>query len=62
MSGETNEGGTSAGDGGELVAEGLSGAGGHDQQDVAAVGGGLADGFLVGSEGGVAEGLMEERF
>ena len=47
-------------DGGKLVAEGLAGAGGHDEQDVAAVGGGAADGFLVGAEGGEAEGALEQ--
>ncbi len=51
-----------AGDGGELVAERFAGAGGHDQQDVAALGGGAADGLLVGAEGSVAEGLVEEGF
>ena len=40
--------GSSAGDGGELVAEGLAGSGGHDEQDVAAFGGGAADGLLIG--------------
>ena len=48
--------GAAAGDGGKLVAEGLAGAGGHDEENVAAVGGGAADGFLVGAEGGEAEG------
>ena len=57
-----DEGGAAAGDGGELVAEGLSGSGGHDEEDVAAVGGGAADCFLVGSEGGEAEGLVEQGF
>ncbi len=52
--------GAAARDGGQLVAEALAGAGGHDEQDVAAVGGGAADGLLVGAEGGEAEGLMEE--
>ena len=51
-----DQGGAAAGDGGELVAEGFAGAGGHDEQDVAAVGGGAADGFLVGAEGCEAEG------
>ena len=46
-----DEGGAAAGDGGELVAEGLASSGGHDEQDVAAVGGGAADRFLVGAEG-----------
>ncbi len=58
--GGDDEGGASAGDGGELVAEGFSGSGGHDEQDVAAVGGGAADGFLIGAEVGEAEGLVEE--
>jgi hypothetical protein len=49
-----------AGDGGELVAEALAGAGGHDEENVAAVGGGAADGFLVGAEGGETEGALEQ--
>ena len=52
--------GAPASDGGKLVAEGLAGAGGHDQENVAAVGGGAADGFLVGAEGGEAEGVLEQ--
>ena len=60
MSGRDDEGGASAGDGGELVAEGFSGSGGHDEQDVATVGGGAADGLLVGAKGFVAEGLVEQ--
>ena len=55
-----DEGGASAGDGGELVAEGFSCSGGHDEQDVAAVGGGAADGFLIGAEGFEAEGGVEQ--
>ncbi len=58
--GRDDEGGASAGDGGELVAEALAGSGGHDEEDVAAFGGGSADGLLIGAEGGEAEGLMEE--
>jgi hypothetical protein len=49
-----------AGDGGELVAERFSGSSRHDEQDVAAVGGGAADGLLIGAEGGEAEGPVEE--
>ena len=45
-----DEGGAAAGDGGELVAEGFSGSGGHDEENVAAVGGGAADGLLVGAK------------
>ena len=55
-----DERGTAAGDGGKLVAEGFSGACGHDQKDVAAIGGGAADGFLVGAESGEAEGALEQ--
>ena len=55
-----DERGALAGDGGKLVAEAFAGAGGHDEEDVAAVGGGAADGFLVGAEGGEAEGGAEE--
>jgi len=43
-----------------LVAEGFAGSGGHDEEAVAAIGGGAADGFLIGSEGGVAEGGVEK--
>ena len=57
-----DERGASAGDGGELVAEGLAGSGGHDEEDVAAVGGGAADGFLIGAEGAWPKVLMEEGF
>ena len=49
--GGDDERGAAAGDGGELVAEGFACSGGHDEEDVAAVGGGAADGFLVGAEG-----------
>ena len=45
-----DEGGASAGDGGKLVAEALAGAGGHDEQDVAAVGDRAADGLLIFAE------------
>ena len=65
VEGGDDEGGTGfscglAGDGRELVAKALAGAGGHYEEDVAAVGGGAADGFLVGSEGRVAEGAVEQ--
>jgi hypothetical protein len=49
-----------AGDGGKLVAERFSSPGRHDEQDVAAVGSGAADGFLIGAEAGEAEGPVEE--
>lgn len=55
-----DEGGAAAGDGWELVAEGLACSSGHDEKDVAAVGGGTADGLLIGTEGLVAEGLVEQ--
>ena len=48
--GGDDEGGAAAGYGGELVAEGFACSGGHDEEDVAAVGGGAADGFLIGAE------------
>ncbi len=60
--GGDDQGGAAAGDGGELVAEGLSRTGGHDEEDVAAVGGGAADGLLIGAKAGVTEGLVEEGF
>ena len=47
-------------EGGELVTEGFSGAGGHDEEDVAAFGGGFADLLLVGAEVLVAEDAVEE--
>ena len=46
-------------DGRELVAKALAGSGGHDEQNVPAIGGGAADGFLIGAEGGETEGLGE---
>ena len=54
--------GAAACDGGKLIAEGFAGSGGHDEEDVTAVGGGAADGLLVGAELGEAEGLVEEGF
>ena len=56
------EGGAAASDGRKLIAEGFSCTGGHDKEDVTAVGGGAADGLLVGAELGEAEGLVEEGF
>ena len=55
-----HQGGTTAGDGGELVAEGLACSGGHDEEDVAAVGGGATDGFLIGAKGWKAKGRVEQ--
>ena len=55
-----DESGAFAGDGRELVAEGFSGSCGHDEQDVAAVGGGATDRLLIGAEGWEAEGPVEE--
>ena len=49
-----------ASEGGELVAEGFSGAGGHDEEDVAAFGGGFADLLLMGAEVSMAEDAVEE--
>src|SRR3954451_1286358 len=54
------EGGAARRDGRQLVAERFAGAGGHDEQDVAAGDDGLADGFLAWAEGGGAEGGLEE--
>ena len=58
--GADDEGGASAGDGGKLVAEGFSCSCRHDEEDVAAFGGGAADGLLIGAKAGEAEGLVEE--
>ena len=49
-----------AGEAGELVAERLAGAGGHDEEHVAALRGGAAHGLLVRPEGGEAEALAQE--
>jgi hypothetical protein len=49
-----------AGERGELVAEALAGACGHDEQDVATGGGGFADVTLVGAEVAVTEDAVEE--
>lgn len=49
-----------SGYGWELVAEGFSCSGGHDEKDVVAFGSGSADGFLIGAEGFEAEGLVEQ--
>jgi hypothetical protein len=43
-----------------LVAEALAGSGGHDQEDVAAGCGGLADYLLVGAKLAVTEDAVEE--
>jgi hypothetical protein len=58
--GGDDEGGAATGDRGELVAEGFSCSGGHDEKDVAAVGGGAANGFLIGAKGFEAEGFVEQ--
>ena len=50
-----DEGGSSADDGGKLVAERLAGAGGHDEQHVASGDGGFADFLLVEAEGWESE-------
>jgi hypothetical protein len=50
----------SAGERGELVAEALTGASGHDEKDVATGGSSLADLALVGAEIAVAEDAVEE--
>ncbi len=48
-----------AGHGGKLVAQTFAGAGRHDEEHVLTPGEGAADGFLILTEGGVAEGGME---
>ena len=45
---------------GELVTERLARTSGHDQQNIAPFGGGLADGFLVRAKGAEAEGLLQD--
>jgi hypothetical protein len=45
---------------GELVAEGFSCSSGHDEEDVLALHDRAADCFLIGAEGGEAEGFFEE--
>ena len=55
-----DEGCAASGERGELVAEGFARAGGHDEQDVAAIGGGFADLLLVRAEVAVAEDSMEQ--
>jgi hypothetical protein len=49
------------GEAGQLVAEALAGAGGHDDEGVVAVGDALADGLLVGAKGVEAEAPLQER-
>jgi len=58
--GRDDQRGASASDGGKLVAERFACAGGHDEQSVAAIDDGVADGFLIGAEGGEAECGVEE--
>ena len=55
-----NERRTAAGERGKLVAEGFAGAGRHDEQDVAALDRGTADGFLVGAKSAETEALLKE--
>lgn len=55
-----DEGRTAARDAGQLVAEGFSGAGRHDEEYVVALNGCAADGFLIGAEGGESEDAMEQ--
>ena len=49
-----------AGKRGQLIAEALAGASGHDQQQVAARDGGTANFFLIGAEGGEAEDRVQK--
>ncbi len=58
--GRDDQRGAAAGEGGELVAEALAGAGGHDEQDVATGCCGLADDLLVRTELAVTEDAVEE--
>jgi len=55
-----DQGRSSASESGELVAEALAGSGGHDEEDVATGGGGLADHLLVGAEVAVTEDAVEK--
>ena len=55
-----DEGRAASGERGELVAEGFARAGGHDEQDVAAIGCCFADLLLVGAEVAVAEDAVEQ--
>ena len=50
---------SAASNGGQLVAKGLAGAGGHDQQQVFAIDSGAADCFLVGAERRETEGALQ---
>ena len=58
--GAHDEGGASASNGGKLVAEALTRAGRHDEEDVASLGHGTADDFLIFAEAGEAKGGSEE--
>jgi hypothetical protein len=49
-----------AGERGELVAEAFAGSGGHDEEDVATGGGGLADFALMRAEVMMTENAMKE--
>ena len=60
--GGDDKGGAAARDGGKLVTEAFTGSGRHDEEDVAAIGGGAADGLLIGPEGGEAEGGVKQGF
>lgn len=57
--GRDDQRGSTTCDGGELVAEAFACARWHDQQDVAALGGGFADGVLAGSEFAESEDAVE---
>ena len=57
-----DEAGAAAGEDGKLIAERLSRAGGHDEQDVLPFGRSTAHGFLISPEGFVAECVVKERF
>jgi hypothetical protein len=55
-----DQGRAAAREGWELVAEAFAGSCGHDEEDVATGGGGLADHLLVGAEVAVTEDAVEE--
>jgi hypothetical protein len=55
-----DESGARASEGGELIAEALAGSCGHDEEDIATGGCGLADPLLMWAKLAVAEDAMEE--
>ena len=51
---------TASSDGWKLIAETFAGSGGHDKQNIVAIGRGAADGLLIRAKGREAKGLMKE--